>query len=180
MDAACCQLNRSPLKAGFFLRLAACYYCKRVPVVARSVLQGDWWNRIVRLPTAMITSSSILKSLTDRCRAYVFTPDKNCIPCCGNVHASSAGGKTHYASISPKAELKVHVFLCVSYQQDCKEVIHSTSFKMNVLSSYAFTIFIPSLHSGQNDSCLKPYWNQLILFYSHRLIHISVAKTADK
>ena len=50
-------------------------------------------------------------------RANVVTPEQNCIPCSG---------------ISPKAELKVHVFLDVCYQRGCKEVIYSTSVKMYV------------------------------------------------
>ena len=66
VDAACSQSNRYLLKDGFFRRLPACCYFKMDPLVARRVLSRyvyrDWSNWTGRLPTAMITFSSIYKS----------------------------------------------------------------------------------------------------------------------
>ena len=53
----------------------------------------------------------------------------------GSVHASRAGGKTHYASISPKAELKVHIFLFVIYKVVKKSFIAH-------LSKFMFLFFL--------------------------------------
>ena len=47
---------------------------------------------------------------------------------------------TQYASISTKAELKVHVFLNVAHQQGCKN-----------LSKEKFTFFIHSLLRDRTD-----------------------------
>ena len=50
---------------------------------------------------------------------------------------------TNYASISPNAELKVHVFLNVAHQRGCKLVT---------------TIFIPSLRRGRTDGGILWYY----------------------
>ena len=56
-----------------------------------------------------------------------------------------------YASISPKAELKVHVFLNVAHQQTCKVVTSVSSVKINVFSSDVLMNFIHSLCRGRTD-----------------------------
>ena len=68
----------------------------------------------------------------------VVTPYKNCIPGRGSTHAMHSvkvEAHRHYASISLKAELKVHVFLIVGHQQGCKVVTSDTSVKINVFFS---------------------------------------------
>ena len=48
------------------------------------------------------------------------------------MHSLKVEAHGHYASISPKAELKVHVFLNVGHQRGCKVVTSGTSVKINV------------------------------------------------
>ena len=57
----------------------------------------------------------------------------------------------HYASISPKAELKVHVFLNVGHhQRRCKVVTSGTSVKLNVF--FLLRVYnLYSLRRGQTD-----------------------------
>ena len=51
---------------------------------------------------------------------------------CSYMHSVQVEAHTHNTSISPKAELKVHVFLNVGHQRDCKVVTSGTSVKINV------------------------------------------------
>ena len=60
------------------------------------------------------------------------TPYKNCIPGRGSahcMHSVKVEAHRHYASISPKAELKVCVFLNVGHQRGCIVVTSGISVK---------------------------------------------------
>ena len=48
------------------------------------------------------------------------------------MHSVKVEAHKRYASISPKAELKVHVFLNEGHQRGCKVVTFGTSVKINV------------------------------------------------
>ena len=64
----------------------------------------------------------------------VVTLFKKRIPGCRSVHGMHAvkvEAHRRYASISPKAELKVPVLLNVGHQQGCKVVTSGTSVKIN-------------------------------------------------
>ena len=49
------------------------------------------------------------------------------------MHSIKVEAHRRYALISPKAELKVHVFLNVGHQQGCKVVTSATSVKINII-----------------------------------------------
>ena len=66
-----------------------------------------------------------------RCRANVVTPYKKSTPVAGAcMHSMPVEARRHYTLISPKAELKVHVFLNVGHQQG-KVVTSGTSVKIH-------------------------------------------------
>ena len=81
-----------------------------------------------------------LKSWRRRWRkpVNVVTPYKNCITGHGSTHGMhSVKVEAHrrYALSSPKAELKIHVFLNVGHQRGCKVETSGTSVKINVFFS---------------------------------------------
>ena len=63
------------------------------------------------------------------------------------MHSVQVEAHRHYPSISPTAELKVHVFLNIGHQRGCK-----------VLTSGVFTIFIYSLRHGRTDGDILRYY----------------------
>ena len=69
------------------------------------------------------------------------------------MHSIKVEAQRRYALISPKAELKVHVFLNVGHQQGCKVVTSATSVKINIIkiNIEVVTIFIHSLRCGRTD-----------------------------
>ena len=92
------------------------------------------------LPSEKREEGFILKGgAEDGCRATVVTTYKKwIITTCIQ----------YYTSISPKAELKVHVFVNVGHQQGCKVVTSGTSVKINIiffLRVYDLYSFIASL-----------------------------------
>ena len=72
------------------------------------------------------------------------------------MHSVKVEAHRRYASISPKAELKVHVFLNVGHQQGCKVVTLGTSVKINVFFFHTHThTHFPLLEQKRSPHVLK-------------------------